>query len=396
MISSSDLIRVSFRQVIRQRSFGVIFSIALGIMAFIALSVLGREMRYKIGQDMVLMGGVNVISVYMNDLQYPGQPFRKFYPETIEALRRLPGVGLVSSTFQQGIYYRLRTRGERSLNMNFIGIDQYFAEVYSLDLDAGRLLTEEDITRRKRVCMLGREAARNLYDSVDGAIGQILFLNRDVFEVVGVVSGVMLGSWSQGGFIPYTTMMDRNAGVGDVSRLFIRAIGWEDISPLVKLIPGVVRKYQAAPYLEIKTQEEQLDRIQTTFMWVEALLWLGIAASLMLGGFGIWNGTFAAIRARTREVGLKKAMGASDRDILLQFLAEALCKSIAGGIIGIIAGFACVEIGSFFLGTSFSYTLLALSSSGSIVFSALIGIAGGLYPAMQASRMDVVSALRFE
>ena len=280
--------------------------------------------------------------------------------------------------------------------MSFIGIDQYFSEVYSLDLDAGRFLTEEDITRHKRVCMLGREAARNLYDSVDVAIGQILFLNNDVFEVVGVVSGVMLGSWSLGGFIPYTTMIDRNAGIRDVSRLFIRAIGWEDIAPLVKLIPEVVRQHQSAPYLEIKTKEEQLARIQTTFMWVEALLWLGIAASLMLGGFGIWNGTFAAIRARTREVGLKKAMGGSDRDILLQFLAEALCKSVAGGIIGILGGLACVAIGSFFIGSGFSYTLLALSSVISIVFSALIGIAGGLYPALQASRMDVVSALRFE
>lgn len=396
MISTPDLFRVSIRQVIRQRSFGVILSIALGIMAFIALSVLGREMRYKIGQDMVLMGGVNVISVYMNDLQYPGQPLREFYPETIEALRRLPGVGLVSCTFQQGIFYVLRTRGERSINMNFIGIDQYFAEVYSLDLDAGRLFTAMDVTGRRRVCMLGREAARNLFNSVDNAIGQMLFLNNDVFEVIGVVSGVMLGSWSQGGFIPYTTMIDRNAGVGDVSRLFIRAIGWEDIAPLVKIIPKVVREHQSAPYLEIKTQEEQLERIKTTFMWVEALLWLGIAASLMLGGFGIWNGTFAAIRARTREVGLKKAMGGSDKDILLQFLAEALCKSVAGGVLGIVAGIGIVEIGSLFLGTSISYPLLAISSVGSIFFSALIGIAGGLYPALQASRMDVVSALRFE
>lgn len=138
----------------------------------------------------------------------------------------------------------------------------------------------------------------------------------------------MLGSWSQGGFLPYTTMIDRNWGDGKVTRLFVRAVGWEDVPPLIRLIPEVVREHQAAPYLVIRTQEEQLERIKTTFMWVEALLWLGIAASLMLGGFGIWYGTFAAVRARTREVGLKKAMGGSDTDILAQFLAEALCKSV--------------------------------------------------------------------
>ena len=121
-----------------------------------------------------------------------------------------------------------------------------------------------------------------------------------------------------------------------------------------------------------------------------------LACVIGLGGFGIWYGTFAAVRARTREVGLKKAMGGSDKDILAQFLAEALCKSVAGGLLGILVGTLSVEIGAWSLGTSISYPLLAASSAGSILFSAIIGVAGGLYPAIQASRMDVVSALRFE
>lgn len=310
MIAMSDLFRVSLRQVARQRGFGVILSIALGITAFIALSVLGREIRYKVGQDMVLMGGVNVIQVFMDDSQYPGQPKREFFPETVQALRRLPGVALVSRNVRVGKTFALRGEGERSLYVDFIGVDQYFPEVYSLTLLAGRFLNSEDIERRRRVCMLGREAARNLYSDPKQAVGKLLFLDKDVVEVVGVVSGVMLGSWGQGGFLPYTTMVDRNWGDGKVTRLFVRAIGWEDVPPLVKVIPQVVREHQAAPYLVVRTQEEQLTRIKGTFLWVEALLWLGIAASLMLGGFGIWYGTFAAVRARTREVGLKKPWAA--------------------------------------------------------------------------------------
>ncbi|WP_298031662.1 ABC transporter permease [uncultured Desulfovibrio sp.] len=392
----SDLFRVSLRQVVRQGGFGVILSIALGITAFVALSVLGREIRYKVGQDMVLMGGVNVIRIYMDDQQYPGQPQREFYPETVDALRALPGVGMVSRNLRGGRMFTLRGEGERSMSVDFIGVDQYFAEVYSLTLVAGRLFNADDMGRHRRVCMLGREAARNLYGDPADALGKLLFLEKDVVEVVGVLSGVMLGSWGQGGFLPYTTMMDRNWAGGKVTRLFIRAIGWEDVPPLVRMIPEVVREHQSAPYLVVRTQEEQLERIKTTFMWVEALLWLGIAASLMLGGFGIWHGTFAAVRARTREVGLKKAMGGSDADILAQFLAEALCKSVAGGILGIVVGVVLVEVGAWSLGTGISYPLLIASSLGSIVFSALIGVAGGLYPALQASRMDVVSALRFE
>lgn len=397
MIAMSDLFRVSLRQVVRQRGFGVVLSIALGITAFIVLAVLGREIRYKVGQDMVLMGGVNVIEVYMDDGQYPGQPKREFLPETVDALRALPGVALVGRNVRESMSFSLRGQGERSLRMDFIGVDQYFPEIYSLDVLAGRTLNAEDISGRKRVCMLGINAADNLYGGAEASLNKLLFLGQDVFEVVGVVSGVMLGgAWRQGGFIPYTTMIDRNWGNAKVTRLFMRAIGWEDVPPLLKLIPETVREYQDLPHLVVRTQEDQLVRIKGTFMWVEALLWLGIATSLMLGGFGIWYGTFAAVRARTREVGLKKAMGGSDVDILAQFLAEALCKSVAGGVLGILVGGLLVEVGSRSLGTDLSYSLLLLSSLGSIVFSAVIGVAGGAYPAMQASRMDVVSALRFE
>lgn len=396
MMTTSDLFRVSLRQVIRQRGFGVILSIALGITAFIALSVLGREIRYKVGQDMVLMGGVNVIQVYMDDRHYPGQPLRGFSEATVEAIRKLPGVGLVSQNLWGAKTFPIRTYEDRTIGVEFIGIDQYFFDVYSLNLTAGRTFTREDIEQRRRVCLLGREAARNIYGSPEKALHELLFLERDVFEVVGVINGVMLGSWGLGGFLPYTTMIDRNWVSNKVTRLFVRAIGWEDIASIVQALPGVVERHQYAPHLEVRTQAEQLERIKGTFMWVEALLWLGIAASLMLGGFGIWYGTFAAVRARTREVGLKKAMGASDADILAQFLAEALCKSVAGGVLGILLGVAVVETGSLFLGVDISYPLLAASSVGSIVFSALIGVAGGLYPAIQASRMDVVSALRFE
>lgn len=396
MISMPDLFRVSLRQVVRQKGIGVILSIALGITAFISLSVLGREMRYKVGQDMVLMGGVNVIQLYMNDKQYPGEPERWFQPKTIEELQKLPGVLMVSCNLRNGITFPVRGRDERDIHLQFLGVDQYFNDVYAAEVLVGRGISAQDVDAHRRVCVLGKDAATALYGNPEQAIGKLIFLGKDVFEIIGVIGGVMLGSWSNDAFLPYTTMMDRNWGNRHVARLFIRAVGWEDVAPLVAKIPKVVEECQEAPHLVIRTQSEQLERIKVTFVWVEALLWLGIAASLLLGGFGIWYGTFAAVRARTREVGLKKAMGGSDKDILAQFLAEALCKSVAGGILGILAGIIVVEAGAWLLDTDISYPLLVASSVGSILFSAVIGVAGGLYPAVQASRMDVVSALRFE
>ena len=194
MIAMSDLFRVSLRQVVRQRNYGVVLSIALGITAFIVLAVLGREMRYKIGQDMVLMGGVNVINVVMDDHDYPGQPAREFYPEAVRAVEGLPGVAMVSRNVRGGAGFPLRGEGERSLRMNFIGVDQNYAETFSLEAVAGRLFTAEDVEGRKRVCLLGLDAARNLFGGAREALGKLLFLDREVFEVVGVITGVMLGS----------------------------------------------------------------------------------------------------------------------------------------------------------------------------------------------------------
>ncbi len=395
MISRADLIRVSVRQVIRQRSFGVIFSIALGITAFISLAVLGQEIRYNIGQDMVLMGGVNIVQVTMDDKSHVGQPQREFYQKSIEALRTIPGVATVSATLG-GIQDFTFRQADTTIHTYFYGVDNYYWDTYAANIVAGRLISAQDVANHSRVCVLGWELATNLFGSPQAALGQMLNLKNDLFEVVGVVGGIMIGTKISNGFLPYTTMRDRQWGGGKVNSLHIRAVGWEDVGKIVDKIPQLVASHQSAPNILLRTRDEQLSRIQNTFMFVEALLWLGIAASLMLGGFGIWYGTFAAVRARTREVGLKKAMGGSDKDILAQFLAEALCKSVAGGMVGIVLGTLCVEAGSYALDSSISYFLLALSSIGSIVFSAVIGVGGGLYPALQASRMDVVTALRFE
>ena len=395
MITASDLFRVSVRQVIRQRTYGVIFSIALGITAFITLAVLGQEIRYNISQDMLLMGGVNVIQVYLDDKNYPGQPPREFYPNTIKAVREIPGISSVSVNVHTAAYFMQKV-GERNMWVAFNGVDELYGYTYATSVVVGRDLNADDISKHRRVCVMGKDAAVGYFGSPEAALGQLIFLKDEVFEVVGVVTGIMLGSMSQDCFLPYTVLTDRSWGDGKVKRLLIRATAWEDIDGIVKAVPQVVQARQVAPYIVIRTQSEQLERIQKTFVWVEALLWLGIVAALMLGGFGIWYGTFAAVRARTREVGLKKAMGGSNTDILAQFLMEALCKSVAGGIVGIIVGVTAVEICAFFLNCRVDYLLLMLSSLGSIAFSAVIGIVGGYYPAIQASRMDVVTALRFE
>jgi putative ABC transport system permease protein len=115
-----------------------------------------------------------------------------------------------------------------------------------------------------------------------------------------------------------------------------------------------------------------------------------------LGALGIWQGAFSAVRDRTREIGLKLAMGAERSDILAQFLAESLLKSIVGGLLGVVLGTGCILLGVQFLQIHLDWTELARLSAYSILAAAIVGMTGGFYPAYCASRMDVVQALRYE
>lgn len=393
---TSDLIIVSWRQVIRTRPFGVIFSIAFGISAFLILGVLGGEIRKKLGEDFLLMGGVNVLRVVMEDDRYPGSPRYYFSGETLEELRKLDNVVMAGANVRSSPLYNQAIEKE-NLPLHLVGIDEFFVPIYSLDVEAGRPFVSEEVKERRRVCVLGHQAAVELFGSPENAIGQYINIgHNDTAEVVGVLNGVMLASWTSYAFLPYTTVLERGLSEPDIDRIFILAKNWEGVPALADNILKRVRELQEAPHVNVAYQREQFKRIDATFFWLSTLLWLSIGMSLLLGAFGIWSGTFSSVRSRTHEIGLKKAMGATNRDILTQILLEALFKAVIGGVLGLAIGLAAVIIGIRALGCPFPFPDFLLCSLASICFSAFLGIAGGIYPAMKASRMDVVDSLRFE
>jgi putative ABC transport system permease protein len=146
----------------------------------------------------------------------------------------------------------------------------------------------------------------------------------------------------------------------------------------------------------VEILSEDLRKIQAIVRWVRILLSLGVASSLVLGGMGIWQGTVAAVRERTREVGLKLAMGAEQWDIWAQFLGEAVCKSLLGGILGVALGAGCIYAAGTLLHIPVGWTRFGQDSLLCVGAATLVGTIGGMYPAIVASRMDAVHALRYE
>lgn len=396
MTEIGDLIAVSWRQMVRTRPFGVIFSIAFGIAAFLILGVLGEEIRKKLNDDFLLMGGVNVLRVEMEDDRYPGSPPHYFKEKTLRELRKLDNVVMAGANVRYSPPY-YQAVNKRNIPLRLVGIDEYFVPIYSLDVEAGRPFTHEDVEKRRRLCVLGHQAAVELFGSPENAVGKFINIgHNDIARVVGVVNGVMLASWTSYAFLPYTTELERGLSTPEMDRIFILAKNWETVPELSKNIIKRVRELQAAPHVNAAYQEEQFKRIDATFFWLSALLWLAIGMSLVLGAFGIWSGTFTSVRARTHEIGLKKAMGATNLDIMAQFLLEALFKSMVGGLFGLVIGIAAVVVGVHYLGCPFPLRAFIICGLTSLFFSAFLGIAGGIYPAMRASRMDVVDSLRFE
>jgi putative ABC transport system permease protein len=148
--------------------------------------------------------------------------------------------------------------------------------------------------------------------------------------------------------------------------------------------------------LHVEVSWEGLKRVQQLAWWIEFLIYLAISTTFILGGVGIWNVMMAAVTSRTREIGLKKAMGAEDKDILAQFLSEALCLSGAATLLGAGLGRIMMEIMGIMIGSRPPENLFFLGLVLAFVFAVVLGAGAGLYPSLRASRMEVVSAIRYE
>ncbi|MFH1091145.1 MAG: ABC transporter permease [Pseudomonadota bacterium] len=393
-----DLLRVSLRQIVRQRlrNAGVVLSIALGTAGLITIITMGGEVKNNLNQDLELLGGATRIKAYFetqpeNEIISRPQWFRQ---HTVEALRRLSGVTGVSLLVltRQGTVSTLR---DRIKSLNVVGVDEYFWSVNSFSPKRGRFFGAEEVAQRQRVCVLGEDLVKDLFKDQE-SVGRYLSLNDDLYQVIGVLGGLGVGDRTNWVFLPFTTAQDRIQGMRPPEIVYLRCRNWDDVEPVAAAIPLVVKANQPDDGLKVDVSWERLEKVKSTSWWIEMFVYLAIAATLGLGGFGIWNTMMVAVRARTREIGLKKAMGAEDRDILAQFLTESLCLSLGSALLGVVLGRAGVEIVAGMLHIRPPEQLFFNCVIMGLAFALILGLTAGLSPSIKASRMEVVSAVKYE
>lgn len=390
----NDLLRISVRQVFRHRRryWGVVLAIALGVAGFITVVTMGSDVKKNFNQKLDLIGGVTIIRAYFDSEQDRTARRLWFQPRTVAALQNLPGVQEASLV---GFRPVGAVRHKQQHHFMAVAVDENFWSVRSFWARHGALFSREAVLHRERVCALGSSLARKIYGH-DQVAGLSLEIEHDNYLVTGVVGGLADSGLADFAFVPLTTAQDRFTGQTLADRVYVRCRTWDDVAAVAEAIPKTVQAHQGADHLMVHVSWDALRHVQKVAFWLEFLVYLGVFATLTLGGVGIWVVMMAAVRSRTREIGLKKAMGAEDRDILAQFLTESLCLSLGSALLGIGLGRLLVEGTSGWIGIRPSEELFLTCLGLGLLFALAAGVGAGLYPSVQASRMEVVAATRYE
>jgi putative ABC transport system permease protein len=397
LIRYRDLLFISMRQVARQyrRYFGIVLSIAFGTAGVIVILTMGDEVKLNLNKDLELLGGATVIKCWFERGLSPNErvsEFKEFNPKIAEAVRGLPGVATASLiTFAPGnaIWNEQEFSG-----FTLLGIDEYYWDVTTVRVIGGAFFGPDEVRERQRVCVLGRLLALKIFGSID-VIGSQLPIRGTVYRVVGILGGANAGDREECAFIPFTTVNDRVDQLMP-SRLYVRSRTWDEVPAVAEAIPTTVAQFKNIEGLLVDVPWGPLQHLKRIVLWVELFVIFAITATLVLGGFGIWNGMMTAVKARTREIGLKKAMGAQDFDILFQFQAEAVCLSVGAALLGVGLGRVAVELLARALDSHPPENQFFIYAGLSLIFSILLGSCSGIYPSIRASRMEVVSAIKYE
>ena len=302
--------------------------------------------------------------------------------------------------------WSVRARGGKS-EAKVSGVSFRHAELVSLPLSAGRFLTKEDEEEHAQVCVLGDGVRRDLFGQ-EPALGGVVKVNDVWFTVVGVLEssssggdsfqGVPVGSTSHELLVPYTTVLrklDRDPLESPLSELVVKLTDGTSPTEAARLASALLdRLHGGAADFELVVPEALLSQSRKTQRLFNVVMGCIAGISLLVGGIGIMNIMLATVLERTREIGIRRAIGARRRDVLVQFVVEAFVLSALGGILGVVLGVAIAKIVAASAGWPTVVTLWSLVLSTGV--SGAVGLLSGFYPALRAASIDPIEALRYE
>lgn len=403
----ANLLRIALRALNnnKMRGFLTMLGIIIGVASVITMLAIGqgskRSIRAQIaemGSNMIMIhpgadmrGGVRQDASAMQSLKL--EDFKSIVNETRYVSACSPSV----SSSGQVIF------GANNYPSSIYGVTQDYLDIRKYTVQEGDLFSDQDIVTSAKVCLVGKTVVDNLFTNGENPVGKIIRFNKIPFLIIGVLTpkGYNTMGMDQDDLIlaPYTTIQKRVLAITHLQSIFCSALSEEMTEQAEEEISGLLRrnhklKEGAEDDFNIRSQQELSTMMNSTTDMMTMLLACIAGISLLVGGIGIMNIMYVSVTERTREIGLRMSIGAKGRDILAQFLIEAILISVTGGIMGVILGMGAAWLVKILAGWPVYIQLYSVILS--FVVCTVTGVFFGWYPAQKASNLDPIEAIRYE
>ena len=395
----------------KSRSLLTILGIVIGIMAIIIVMSLGEGAQNLILSQIQSIGS-RVIAIVPGREPTGPTDFTSLFADSLKdrdliSLQNKNNVPHASIVMGIVFGSAAVTHENNTYTPTIFGSGAEFADIYNITPSEGRIFTQEEAKGFVDVAVIGSKVQEKLFDN-ESALGQTIRIKNTTFRVIGILKStgqLSFLNFDDAVFVPYSTAQQYIMGIKYFNRMVVEADSDANVAGTVEDIKATLRADHnitdpAKDDFFVQTQESALQTVSTILNVLTLFLAAVAAISLVVGGIGIMNIMLVSVTERTREIGLRKALGATDRDILTQFLLEAIILTVIGGVIGITLGGLFSFLISFILSHAFqlnwAFALPLTAVLLGIGVASAIGLVFGIYPARQAARKSPIEALRYE